>query len=182
MSKNFLRKSFMFIVIMYVSTSIIYSQDMGYAGFVTNHFVDDFGDPTQDLYLAHAFEGTFSNSATTNSLLKVKIIISKDEFGIELNEYGTYKVKSNYKYGIKIKTNSGNIYSGTANSYSEIARISMQIFPRYLDFNEIFDGQSKTRFYIYEIDYPSTNYSFSCILPSLDYIKNILGDDIMWGN
>ncbi len=182
MFKNFLRKYFTLIVIMYVFTSIVYSQGMGSAGFVTNHFVDDFGDPTQDLYLGNAFEGTFSNSATTNSLLRVKIIISKDEFGIELNEYGTYKVKSNYKYGIKIKTKSGDIYSGTANAYSDIARISMQIFPRYLDFNEIFDGQSITKFYIYETNNAGTNYSFSCVLPSLVYIKSVLGDDIEWGN
>jgi len=182
MFKNLLRKSFMFIVIMYVATSIVYSQNMESASFVTKHFVDDFGDPIDSLYLVNTFKGIFSNSATTNSLLVASIIISKDRFGIELKEYGEHTVKNNYNYVIKIKTTSGNIYSGIAKSYSDIARISMQILPKYLDFNEIFDGQSKTRFYIYEIDNPSTNYSFSCILPSLDYIKNILGDDIMWGN
>ena len=42
------------------------------------YFVDDFGDPTDEGYIAHDYyiRGTFSNSATNNSNLNVYFLIS----------------------------------------------------------------------------------------------------------
>lgn len=70
-----------------------------------DHYVDDFQQPTEDWFITNNayFEGTFSNSATTNSKLLVRM--AADEFEGEtrvaffLYEYGRNQVKnssSNY--------------------------------------------------------------------------------------
>ena len=74
---------------------------------------DDFGDPTGIYYAHGVFEGTFSNSATTDSLLNVVVYhyskSSKDgydpEFIFQLFEYGDQKAtySSNDKKVLKIK-------------------------------------------------------------------------------
>ena len=50
-------------------------------------FVDDFGDATNEKFIAQKTTGTFSNSATTNSFLGVKIIVTKASAGVFLHEY-----------------------------------------------------------------------------------------------
>tara|TARA_Y100001968_G_scaffold314705_1_gene340416 strand:- start:588 stop:884 length:297 start_codon:yes stop_codon:yes gene_type:complete len=58
------------------------------ANWESNYFVDEFGDLTKDPYISTIQYGGFSNSATTNSMLKVKFIIKKDDVAIQLYEYG----------------------------------------------------------------------------------------------
>ena len=81
-----------------------------------SYLVDEFGDSTTKKYVTTtpSIQGKFSNSATNNSKLKVKFIITKtDEFyeiGIDLYEYGSLKVKAlSYdhpsSYSIHIKHN-----------------------------------------------------------------------------
>lgn len=77
-------------------------------------YVDDFGDPTSDSYIRGIFNGTFSNSATSGSDLKVCFFMEKDlshasydMFSIRLLEYGDYKASfigcDEWDVNIKVK-------------------------------------------------------------------------------
>ena len=53
-----------------------------------DNFVDDFGDPDPNAkHIRFNTKGTFSNSATSNEILYVKLIITKSSVGIFLREY-----------------------------------------------------------------------------------------------
>ena len=78
------------------------------------HYVDDFNDPTDETYLRGRFVGTFSNSATSGSLLNAFLYFDKDlpghkddSFHIRLFEYGDNVVEfyhtELYEVTIKIK-------------------------------------------------------------------------------
>jgi hypothetical protein len=49
-------------------------------------FVDEFGDKTEDQYVALVTEGTFSNSATNNEKCRVLFLITRDSFCVEIYE------------------------------------------------------------------------------------------------
>ncbi len=82
------------------------------------YFVDSFGDPTDKKYILGLFDGKFSNSATTNSSLTVRMLISLNGnipyIGLELYEYGDYKVKNTgsdaTEYYFKVKDEDGEIH------------------------------------------------------------------------
>lgn len=58
------------------------------------HYVDDFGEPTKEGYISATVFGTFSNSATTDSNLRVEFLIDKNSIRIQLYEYaGNHPVK-----------------------------------------------------------------------------------------
>ncbi|MCB0509056.1 MAG: hypothetical protein KDD21_12235 [Bacteroidetes bacterium] len=58
------------------------------------YYVDDFGEPTKEAYISTDLYGTFSNSATTNSNLKVRFLIDKKSIRIQLYEYaGNHPIK-----------------------------------------------------------------------------------------
>ncbi len=86
------------------------------------HFVDDFQQETKDGYITLSCNGSFTNSATTNSELTVQILVTdKEELQLFLNEYGSQPVKSfsssGTPYNIKLLKNGkeltsyGNMYS-----------------------------------------------------------------------
>lgn len=63
------------------------------------YFVDEFKMPTDEGYITNSqmIAGTFSNSATTNSTLKVKLLVDTDgDVQIFLYEYGRSQVKNYY--------------------------------------------------------------------------------------
>jgi len=78
-----------------------------------NYFVDEFGDATQSGYITtnKLIDGIFSNSATTNAKLIVRLIIEENyNIAIKLFEYGgNHPVKSSPshpdKYVIRMKHN-----------------------------------------------------------------------------
>ena len=51
------------------------------------NFVDDFGDSTSSKYIKTQVEGTFSNSATSNSYLFAEVLFTKSAIGIFFHEY-----------------------------------------------------------------------------------------------
>lgn len=51
-------------------------------------YVDDFGDATTESYITIQTEGTFSNSATEGSDLRVVLIVDDGDLRIDLYEYG----------------------------------------------------------------------------------------------
>ena len=58
-----------------------------------NYFIDEFGEKTNDCYILHTCNGEFSNSATTNSRLLVKIIVTPEQIRFDTFEYGSQKMK-----------------------------------------------------------------------------------------
>ena len=62
------------------------------------YYVDEFKNPTTEGYITtkEYVEGTFNNSATTNSKLYVIWLIDKDDVALKLVEYGRNVVKSSY--------------------------------------------------------------------------------------
>ena len=68
------------------------------------YYVDNFDQPTDQAYITNTtyFIGTFSNSATTDSKLKVQFIIDESAIGIKLWEYGSQLVKCYTKRNYKI--------------------------------------------------------------------------------
>ncbi|MDR0759575.1 MAG: hypothetical protein LBF74_05625 [Treponema sp.] len=61
--------------------------DPNYTGaWKINNFVDEFGDETDERYVALWAEGKFSNSATKDEQLRVFFLITKDSVGIQAYE------------------------------------------------------------------------------------------------
>ena len=92
------------------------------------YYVDEFNNPTTEGYITTKLyvEGTFSNSATTNSNLKVIWLIDKDSVAIKLLEYGRNVVKSYYDvtgYSISMLDADGNKTSMTGTMYKGSDRI-----------------------------------------------------------
>lgn len=83
-----------------------------------NAYVDEFNLPTDNYYIANetAFDGTFSNSATSNSILKAFLFYSGvdeiDMLSIRMLEYGSYRVNNPYsksrEYTIVVMDSNGN--------------------------------------------------------------------------
>ena len=76
------------------------------------YFVDDFGDPTDEILLttSNYLYGYFSNSATTNSKLTARIFIPYKRVHLLMNEYGSLPVKgsiSEIRYKIIVKMADG---------------------------------------------------------------------------
>lgn len=58
-----------------------------------NYFVDDFGEKTNEGYLLNVCQGEFSNSATTNSHLRVDIVVTPEHIRFDMYEYGNLYMK-----------------------------------------------------------------------------------------
>ena len=127
-------------------------------------YIDEFGESTKKRYITTQNDlfGTFSNSATENSKLKVRILIDNPErISIMLFEYeGNNPVKkSSYQgYSIKVKSKSSNpitIYG--INSTDRILlneKSSRQL-------TELLKEGGKIQFYIIEnSDYSPSSYNF----------------------
>ena len=76
------------------------------------NFVDDFGDYTGEKFLSQTIYGTFSNTATENSRLRVRMFLELDDLNdpwFRFYEYdGTNPVKNSYgtdEYNCRIKIN-----------------------------------------------------------------------------
>lgn len=95
------------------------------------YYVDNFGDYTTTSYLRfkERLNGTFSNSATTNSRLKVQFLIDNpNKMAIKLYEYDYSEVKGSYydtsSYYIYIKDESGNTHLLTGKNTSDRIEIN----------------------------------------------------------
>lgn len=76
------------------------------------YYVDEFGDHTNRGYITTEINGTFSNSATTNSPLRVKLAIDTSVVLINLYEYaGNHPVKGEGYLQFTVKDSAGVIYN-----------------------------------------------------------------------
>ena len=79
------------------------------------YYVDNFGEPTKTKYITNEndIHGTFSNTATQNSKLDVRLLIdNKNEISIKLYEYGNSLPVKGYSdiYDIYVKDRNGHEY------------------------------------------------------------------------
>ncbi len=92
-----------------------------------NYYVDEFNMPTSVPYMRNSelFVGTFSNSATTDSLLYARILIDADDVSILLWEYGRSEVKAytSTNYKLTFLTDNGSKYNTTGTMYKNGDRI-----------------------------------------------------------
>jgi hypothetical protein len=103
-----------------VDTNIRIADFKGTGPWEIRYYADEFGDFTGEAYITTKgmIEGTFSNSATNNSKLNVKLIIDKNKFGFDLFEYGYSQVKNVLsdagEYNVLFQDGQGNRYNTTA--------------------------------------------------------------------
>jgi len=134
---------------------------------IFKYYVDEFNDETEDSYITYKtfINGKFSNSATTNSDLKVEIIAdSFNDITITLYEYGRSKVKNSSsrnvdKYSITIKTSDGEKHNLTGTMYCGGDRIFIDDNYRKVVLDAL-SGSGTVGFYIANANYTTTTYLF----------------------
>lgn len=128
------------------------------------YYVDDFGDKTKKGYISNfnKIDGQFSNSATTNSRLKVEILLdSSEESAIRLYEYaGNHPVKaySVTSYSILVKDKNGAKYTLDAVNGSDRLLLSASSSNKL---HSILKLGGIVSFVVVESDNRINNYSFS---------------------
>lgn len=118
-------------------------------------YVDKFDRPTGKKYITteNYIEGTFSNSATTDSRLEVILVMDKEHIYFRLYEYGNYQVdnfrsKDKY-YNLSILDSEGNEHELSCYFYSK----GTDLFVSNKDeFCRALEYGGKTMFYIEEKD------------------------------
>ena len=132
--------------------------------------VDEFGDATSTGYISYLAEGTFSNSATTNSLLYVNVLVTNEsDLLFTLFEYGSSKVINTYsrlaEYEINYKLENGKtgkVYGAMANNDGTyLIYVPGKSGYDSLDYISEFKKNQTIKFMITPIDRPSTKYNFS---------------------
>ena len=135
--------------------------------FTTGYYVDEFNQPTKDGYVTNKsyVSGTFSNSATTDSLLYVQLLVDKEDIAIFLYEYGRNTVKnssSRYveEYNITMKTSDGTKHSLTGTIYCGGDRLFIDQKYEQKVLDALKSGETVS-FYIVQSDRTTTTYLFS---------------------
>lgn len=132
---------------------------------VVRYYVDEFNLPTDEGYITtkNYVEGTFSNSATTNSKLWVLWLIDDDSVAIKLLEYGRNVVKSSYdttSYSILMLDPDGNRVSMSGTMYKGGDRIYIEDSKEYLVLNALRANGSVTFKITEEGRYANSSYLF----------------------
>ena len=116
------------------------------------YYVDEFNNPTRDAFIAptDTITGTFSNSATTNSILNAYVRVNSDDCEIMLWEYGSSLVKasSTTDYDITILLPSGTKRYFTGTMYKNGTVICFDNYSEIIALLKNTDGILK--FYIKE--------------------------------
>ncbi len=126
-------------------------------------YVDDFGDYTDTRYIKNTewILGSFSNSATRNSQLKVSFLLGYGCFDIMVFEYGSSRVtgSSKYptKYTIKVKDQGGEVYQTSGANYGDRISITAMGVPKLF---ELLSKGGELKFNITETERPTTSYNF----------------------
>ena len=135
--------------------------------FSVGYYVDEFNQPTNDGYVATDvyIPGTFSNSATTDSLLYVQLLVDKEDVTFFLYEYGRNLVKnsSSYyvdEYDITMKTADGTKHNLTGTIYCGGDRLYIDDAYKTRVLEALKSGENVS-FYIVESERTTTTYLFS---------------------
>lgn len=137
------------------------------------HYVDDFGEPTKEGYIRNTslISGLFSNTATQNSDLNVKFLISNSsDISIMLYEYASnnpVKAYSSDSYRVLIQDKDGKRYKLTATNYSDRLSFNKSTSRKV---HEILMEGGMIKFKIIESDTPTTEYDFT--ISNADWYNN----------
>ena len=135
------------------------------------NYIDDFNQPTEDRYISNidVIAGTFSNSATTDSLLYAYFAVDAEKIGIVLLEYGTYQVKNNSSrytdtYNIIMRTADGTDHKMTGTLYcgQGVITIDKEYYDEVIS---ALSGESEqtTAFAIINAEHTTTKYLLSVV-------------------
>ena len=132
-----------------------------------DYYVDDFGDPTSSSYISNRVDGTFSNSATSDSYLYVQLLI--DSFPnawihFRLSEYDKRSPVTGYMtYGQKFSGRVRDDKGITTNFDATLSKGSIGIFPEQQfqkTLMSLIESNQNLRFILSERDGTAT-YRFS---------------------
>lgn len=134
-----------------------------FGNWIIKNYVDQFNDPTEEKYITYKdlFVGTFSNSATNDSLLYAKILID-DGINIMLYEYGQNQVTSysSKDYNMILRDKNGNKKEVIATIRENGDRIYMPI--DYEDtVLDVLKSGGEIKIYMEEKKNPIINYTFT---------------------
>lgn len=140
---------------------------------MVKYYVDEFNQPTEKGYVSASkyFEGTFSNTATTNSLLYV-VPLFDEEVSFKLLEYGENVVKGYYsngqKYSVSVLAPSGEKYSmeGVLRKGADRVTLNNSYTPYFYD---ILNENGSVKISMKEVDGTST-YLFE--IPDSSFFSN----------
>lgn len=137
------------------------------------YYVDEFGEPTKEGYIQNTelIRGTFSNTATQNSALDIKFLITSiNDINIMLYEYAhnnPVKAYSAENYQVLIQDKDGNRVKLIATNYSDRLNFDKTASKK---FHSILMKGGSIKFKIYQIDTPTTEYDFT--VNNADYFEN----------
>jgi len=143
-----------------------------------DYFVDEFGEPTKEPYITtkNPIYGSFSNSATEGSRLRVQFIIANNEsVAIKLFEYDrSNPVKKSYyvEYNVLVQDKDGNKYNLSAFISGDRLRFGWS-YDDYKDarkMHNILKKGGKIKFKITEIKHATTQYNFE--IDNADWYEN----------
>jgi len=142
-------------------------------------YVDEFEEPTNEKYMRNTTQGKFSNTATTNSCLRVVFLVDYElpayisqgekpvkipKIRIMLYEYcRNHPVKNSYdggtEYTVKVKSNKGDtrVFAKVMNFDDRLRFDSSDSYKLH----KIFKSATTLKFFIYESDTPTTKYQFT---------------------
>lgn len=142
-----------------------------------NYFVDDFGEPTDEGYITteQPIYGTFSNTATQDSRLRVRFIIAgKKSVAIKLFEYDGNNPVKGYEdsYKVLVQDKDGNRYELYASNYDS-DRLTFSSYGSNSDsekFHKILMKGGNVKVRIIDRDRTSTQYNFT--VNNADWYEN----------
>lgn len=137
-------------------------------------YEDEFGQPIGKKYMLIDSQGTFSNSATTNSDLYAALQIDKDNIGIMLWEYGRNLVKGTFDYedyDITILDEKGTKHYFTGTIYKSGNRIYFEDADRSKVIN-ILKKNDAIKIYIKSTKYSISSYLFTVSTKGFDSTYN----------
>lgn len=139
---------------------------------VQTYYVDNFNQPTDETFICNSTSlvGTFSNSATTNSILFADMLVDADNIAFMLYEYGQSLVKnssSQYdeQYDIQMRTVDGTILDMTGYIFLGDDKLVIDAANRDAVVTalsaEPVDDVAFVSFYIVQTERPTTTYLIS---------------------
>ena len=135
-------------------------------------YVDEFEQPTKNAYLSNSnfLVGTFSNTATTDSLLNATVNITDDgKVYFRLWEYGDNLVNSWHEstYKVLFLTDKGKKYSGTGrrNGYGD------RIWIQEVGVIDLLKNNSQIKIYLKENEF-SSSYLFTVNKDNFETVYN----------
>ena len=140
--------------------------DIEYNAWELGEFTDEFKKPTGEKYVVTtAYDGTFSNSATTNSDLIAAVQVTDVEIAIMLWEYGNHLVKGTFDYEdysitVLDQDNQKHYLSGTI--YQGGNRIYVDSKDRYA-LLQLLRQDGEISFYLESSKYSTSTYLFTIV-------------------